>query len=46
MSVNAWTVNKDDDMEKMFMMGVDQLTTDHPLTARRILEELGYTELK
>lgn len=46
MSVNAWTVNKDDDMEKMFLMGVDQLTTDHPLTARRILEELGYTELK
>ena len=46
MSVNAWTVNKDKDMEKMFLMGVDQLTTDHPLEAREVLKKIGYEELK
>lgn len=46
MSVNAWTVNKEKDMEKMIRMGVDQLTTDNPLQARTLIGEIGYTELK
>ena len=46
MSVNAWTVNNEKDMKKMFRMGVDQLTTDHPLTAREILKDIGYAELR
>ena len=46
MSVNAWTVNKEKDMKKMFKMGVDQLTTDYPLDARALLETMGYEEVK
>ncbi|MBQ8811237.1 MAG: glycerophosphodiester phosphodiesterase [Bacteroidales bacterium] len=46
MSVNAWTVNNEKEMKKMFRMGVDQLTTDNPLTAREVLEKIGYTELR
>ena len=46
MSVNAWTVNKEEDMKKMFKMGVDQLTTDNPLQARELLKSLNYVELK
>ena len=44
MSVNAWTVNKKSTMEKMFRMGVDQITTDQPLEARQLLESMGYEE--
>lgn len=46
MSVNTWTVNKENDMRKMFGMGVDQLTTDEPLLAREILNEEGVSEDK
>ena len=46
MSVNAWTVNKEKEMEKMFKMGVDQLTTDNPLEARALMEKLRVQELK
>ena len=46
MSVNAWTVNKEKDMKTMYQLGVDQITTNFPLVARRVLEEMGYTELR
>ena len=46
MSINAWTVNKEDDMENMFRLGIDYLTTDYPLTARELLKNLGYTEIR
>jgi glycerophosphoryl diester phosphodiesterase len=46
MSVNAWTVNKEKDMEKMLQMGVDQLTTDNPLEAREVMKKIKIAELK
>ncbi len=46
MSTNTWTVNKEPAMEKMFKLGVDYLTTDHPLTARELLKKMRYTELR
>lgn len=46
MSVNAWTVNKEKDMEKMIQMGVDMLTTDNPLEARGLMEKSDVIELK
>lgn len=45
MSVNAWTVNKEKDMAKMFRMGVDQLTTDNPLEARELMKKMKINEL-
>lgn len=45
MSVNAWTVNEEKDMEKMFRMGVDQLTTDQPLEAREVMKRMKIQEL-
>ena len=46
MSVNAWTVNNKKEMKRMFRMGVDQLTTDNPLDARALMQEMKITELK
>lgn len=46
MSVNAWTVNDTDHMQDMFKAGVDCLTTDNPLEARKVMKDLGITELK
>ena len=46
MSVNAWTVNKEKDMQKMIQMGVDMLTTDNPLEARGLMEKSDVIELK
>ena len=43
MSVNAWTVNKADDIKKMIELGVDCITTNNPLLTREIL---GDRELK
>lgn len=42
MSVNVWTVNKEKDMKAMIDLGVDCITTNEPLTARKLLgsEEL------
>lgn len=42
MSVNVWTVNKEQDMKAMIGLGVDCITTNEPLLARRLLgsEEL------
>ena len=44
MSINAWTVNKEKEMKKMFRLGVDMLTTDEPLKARYILEKRRASE--
>lgn len=38
MSINVWTVNKPEDMQKVVNMGIDQLTTDEPMLARQLLE--------
>jgi glycerophosphoryl diester phosphodiesterase len=46
MSVNAWTVNKEKDMKVMYQLGVDQITTNFPLVARKVLEDMGYIELR
>lgn len=39
MTVNAWTVDEEKDMNDMFAIGVDMLTTDTPELARTILGE-------
>lgn len=44
MSVNVWTVNNEEDMKFFYEMGVDQLTTDNPLVARKVLEQNGIKE--
>ena len=41
MSVNAWTVNNEEDMVRMLKMGVDQLTTDNPLEATALNEKIN-----
>ena len=46
MSVNVWTVNKDTVMTNMIGLGVEYLTTDNPLDARAVIEDLGLTEKK
>ena len=42
MSVNVWTVNKENDMKAMIALGVDCITTNKPLEVRNLLgsEEL------
>ncbi len=37
MSVNAWTVNKKEDIERVIGLGVDCITTDYPLIVRELL---------
>ena len=37
MSVNAWTVDKADDIRAMKELGVDQITTNDPVLTREIL---------
>ena len=44
MSVNVWTVNKEEDMKFFYDLGVDQITTDNPLIARQVLEQNGIKE--
>ena len=39
MSVNVWTVNKEEDMKPLIEAGVDQITTDKPLLLRELLAE-------
>lgn len=43
MTVNSWTVDKDEDIDKMIEIGVDAITTNVPLTVR---EKLGKNEDK
>ena len=44
MSVNVWTVNNEEDMKFFYEMGVNQLTTDNPLVARKVFEQNGIKE--
>lgn len=37
MSVNVWTVNKEDDIREMIDLGVDAITTNEPLLVRSLL---------
>ena len=37
MSVNAWTVDKEEDIKEMIGIGVDCITTNEPLRVRQIL---------
>ena len=37
MSVNAWTVNKPEDIQKMIDLGVDCITTNNPVLVREML---------
>ena len=46
MTVNAWTVNKENNMEQMLEQGVNFLTTDNPLDARALMEKMNVKELK
>ena len=46
MSTNAWTVNKENDMKTMLQMEVNMLTTDRPLEARKLMNEMNINELK
>lgn len=45
MSVNVWTVNKKEDIEKCIEAGVDFITTDEPLLARELLGDKELTRL-
>ncbi len=38
LTVNAWTVNKEEDMKKLIGMKVDFITTDHPLEAKKLVK--------
>ena len=40
MSVNAWTVDKADDLRQMRDLGVDQITTNDPILTQEILREI------
>jgi glycerophosphoryl diester phosphodiesterase len=46
MTVNAWTVNKENNMVQMFDLGVNFLTTANPLEARALMEKMNIKELK
>lgn len=37
MKVNVWTVNQNEDMQKLIKLGVDYITTDQPLEAKELL---------
>jgi len=37
--VNVWTVNRPEDMRRLFNVGIDGIITDDPLLARRVMEE-------
>ena len=44
MTVNVWTVNKDEDIRRCLEAGVDFITTNEPELTRRIMKELGIRE--
>jgi len=39
MVVNTWTVNNEEDMRKLLELGVDQITTNEPELAAKVIEE-------
>lgn len=46
MSRNSWTVNDKKTMNTVFSIGVDQITTDNPLEARKVLKDMNMKENK
>ena len=40
MYVNAWTVNKEEDIRWCIENGVDFITTDDPMLAKKIIKEM------
>lgn len=41
MVVNTWTVNKEEDIRKLLELGVDQITTNEPELAQRVIKEFS-----
>ncbi len=41
MVVNTWTVNKEEDMRKLLELGVDQITTNEPELAQRVIKDFS-----
>ena len=39
LTVNVWTVNKEEDLRWVIEQGVDYITTDNPVLAKRLVEE-------
>lgn len=46
MSVNIWTVDKEDDIRRLLPLKVDQFTTNEPERTRTLLKEAGLKERK
>ena len=46
MKVNVWTVDEDDDIKRMLLLGVDEVTTNMPEQAMRIIESGDFGEIK
>lgn len=42
MTVNTWTVNRDHNMRSLIYLGIDALTTNEPLLARKVLGDKEY----
>ena len=38
MKVNVWTVNQNEDMQKLIKLGVDYITTDQPLEMQKLIK--------
>ena len=45
MSTNVWTINKEEEMKHFYEAGVDYITTDQPLVARKVLKENKIKEI-
>lgn len=41
--IHAWTVNSRNELERMKLLGVDNIITDYPILAREVLEGEGLT---
>jgi glycerophosphoryl diester phosphodiesterase len=41
MIVNVWTVDKETDILRMLKLGVDQITTNEPELAQRLIKEFN-----
>ena len=39
LTVNAWTVNREEDMRRLIEAGADFITTDNPLLLQKLLSE-------
>ena len=40
LTVNVWTVNKEEDIRWCIENGVDYITTDDPMLVRKLIEEM------